>query len=423
MRHLIALGLCLCAVTSAVAQTEVIIRRPGEKDQVIQLDSSARAKEAMARAQVELRRATTTVARQVKELQQQLGRTRLTELPTRINTLALKNAELATRTALAPMMLRLKELNRQPRLGVVVTTVPRETDKWGAYVTSVTPGSPADKAGILSGDIITRIAGKSLTEKTAKGEDSEDSSPGLRLINIVSQLEPGKAVEVDLRRGTQNRTVKVTPVEDEMPSMARLAPGTPMPGGFAYSIGRDMGKLAMPEPSIKFDSPSMSIFSQGGPGTFYYSFDTNGLFGNLELVSLNEKLGSYFGTSEGVLVVSTEAHRLFDGVVTGMPGTVSIRRRTDTTGRARGRGAAAGRMEIRADTINGEATQLAAPAMRRTTVDIGLEPGDVIVSVDGRKVTTPSQLMRIVGTYDRGDEFKLQIMRQKRAETLNVKRP
>jgi S1-C subfamily serine protease len=59
----------------------------------------------------------------------------------------------------------------------------------------------------------------------------------------------------------------------------------------------------------------------------------------------------------------------------------------------------------------------------RAVNTLGLEPGDVIVSVDGRKVTTPSQLMRIVSTYDRGDEFKLQIMRQKRAEALTVKMP
>ncbi len=47
----------------------------------------------------------------------------------------------------------------------------------------------------------------------------------------------------------------------------------------------------------------------------------------------------------------------------------------------------------------------------------------MIVSVDGRKVTNPSQLMKIVGSYDHNDEFKLQIMRQKHAETLTVKLP
>ena len=55
--------------------------------------------------------------------------------------------------------------------------------------------------------------------------------------------------------------------------------------------------------------------------------------------------------------------------------------------------------------------------------EVALEPGDVIISVDGRKVTTPSQLIRIVGTYDRGEEFKLQVMRQKRQESIPVKMP
>ena len=147
----------------------------------------------------------------------------------------------------------------------------------------------------------------------------------------------------------------------------------------------------------------MNVFSGGGPGSFFYSFSTNGLFSNLELVSLNEKLGSYFGTNEGVLVVNTMDQR--SAMVRPM--------RSDSNRVMVRRGAAAG-VRIQADTIE---------FRPRALVDIGLEPGDVIVSVDGRKVITPSQLMRIVGTYDRGDEFKLQIMRQKRAETLTVKMP
>ncbi len=53
----------------------------------------------------------------------------------------------------------------------------------------------------------------------------------------------------------------------------------------------------------------------------------------------------------------------------------------------------------------------------------GLQPGDVIVSVDGRKVDSPSQLVRILGSYDSGDTFKLQVMRQKKAETLTARMP
>ena len=429
MRHLIALGLCLCVVGTAAAQTEVIIRRPGEKDQVIRLDS-AQTREALARAKVELRKATTAIEqhalllnKQLTQeqgvLQSQLMHQRMAELPARIATLAQKNTELATSNMIEPMIARLTERFRQPRMGIMVDTRSRDSDKWGAYVTSVTPGGPADKAGILSGDIIMRIAGKSLTERPVKSDGDDESSPGVRLINIVSQLQPGKAVDIELRRGTQNRTVKVTPIEDDSPSLARLMPDRmPTVGSYAFTMpGREFsGKIASPE-AMNLESPSMSIFSNGGPGSFFYSFGSNGLFANLELVSLNEKLGSYFGTNEGVLVVSTEARRPFeDGVpMPAMPRDVVIRKQGDSTVARASRTRVTVRGSDTANYIDG--------APLREPINIGLEPGDVIVSVDGRKVTTPSQLMRIVGTYDRGEEFKLQIMRQKRAETLPVKMP
>jgi C-terminal processing protease CtpA/Prc len=411
MRHLIALGLCVCVAGSAAAQTEVIIRRPGEQDQVIHLDS-ARTREEMAKTQVQLRKATTSIQQRVQEIQQQLNREQMFKEPQRMNTIALRNAEIATQNLIAPMMKHIAELQRQPHLGIGVDTRPRDTDKWGAYVTSVTPGSPADKAGILSGDIIMRIAGKSLTEKPGKGDGREESSPGLRLINIVSQLEEGRPVAVELRRGTQNRTVKVTPVEDDTPSIARLMPDrSPMTGNFAWTMpGRAFsGTLApgreSPEAMMQLETPRMSVFSDGTPSSYFYSFGSNSLFANLELAPVNEKLGTYFGTSEGVLVVNTDSR-----------GGVLLREyRTDST-HARAR--AGGVRVIEADSINAPAN-----GPLRAVNTLGLEPGDVIVSVDGRKVTTPSQLMRIVATYDRGEEFKLQIMRQKRAEALTAKMP
>jgi C-terminal processing protease CtpA/Prc len=430
MRHLIALGLCLCVVGTAAAQTEVIIRRPGEKDQVIRLDTE-QTKEAMARAQVELRKVTTAVQQHAQALNkqlmqeqgvlqsQQLMHQRLAELPAKIATLAQKNTEVATRNMIEPMIASIREHFRQPRMGIMVDTRSRDTDKWGAYVTSVTPGGPADKAGILSGDIIMRIAGKSLTEHPVKSDGDDESSPGVRLINIVSQLQPGKAVDVELRRGTQNRNVKVTPIEDDSPAMARLMTDrAPWSGSFSYTLpSRELsGRLATPE-AMTLEAPSMSIFSNGTPGSFMYSWGSNGLFANLELVSLNEKLGSYFGTTEGVLVVSTEARRPFEDAVAmpAMPRDVVLRKQGDSTVTKSPR--------TRVISRDGSDTTYRIEAFRRQPVNIGLEPGDVIVSVDGRKVTTPSQLMRIVATYDRGEEFKLQIMRQKRAESLSVKMP
>ena len=53
-------------------------------------------------------------------------------------------------------------MNRRARLGIKVNLQARDTDSLGAYVESVTPNGPAAKAGLRSGDIITKLDGKSV---------------------------------------------------------------------------------------------------------------------------------------------------------------------------------------------------------------------------------------------------------------------
>src|SRR6266576_4615272 len=60
------------------------------------------------------------------------------------------------------------------RIGVVVKTdASPETDKTGAKIQGVTPGGPADKAGLKVGDVITKFNGTSLA--AAKAEDEDES--------------------------------------------------------------------------------------------------------------------------------------------------------------------------------------------------------------------------------------------------------
>jgi hypothetical protein len=431
MRSLIALGLTVCIAGSAAAQTEVIIRQPGEKDRVIHLDS-ARTKEAIAKVEAELTRAAGMMKTQAGDLQLRLTELQRAGEPLRLNTLALKNSELAAENWLAPMMKHLSATMRQPHLGIGIDTRPRDSDKYGAYIMSVTPGSPAEKAGIMSGDIILRIAGKSLTQK----DGNDDSGPGVRLISIIATLAVGKPVDVELRRGTQNKTLKITPNEDEEGMVARLAPSVadfrlPMDRLMAPSIAVT-GEMASRAPMA--GTQGFSLFGPNS-GTFSYSFGSNGLFAAYELAPLNEKLGAYFGTTEGVLVVNTGGNRVVSGKLAAMPRDVVARKiwnqGQDTTYNIAATPRAGAMARTTHDTVvasgivreYAEGTPLAATMYARKQVDLGLEPGDVIVSVDGRKVTSPSQLMRIVGTYDHNDEFKLQIMRQKHAETLSVKMP
>ncbi len=77
--------------------------------------------------------------------------------------------------------------------------------KMGAYVTAVTPDSPAERAGIQPGDVVLRFDGKEV----------EDD---IHLINLVGSTPVGKKVRIELWR--QRRTVEV---------QATLVP---RPGGF-----------------------------------------------------------------------------------------------------------------------------------------------------------------------------------------------
>src|SRR5713226_5163002 len=48
------------------------------------------------------------------------------------------------------------------RIGVLVNTVADSSDRYGARTEGVTPGGPAEKAGLKAGDIITKFNGTSL---------------------------------------------------------------------------------------------------------------------------------------------------------------------------------------------------------------------------------------------------------------------
>jgi len=158
------------------------------------------------------------------------------------------------------------------RLGVIVRTdASAESDKIGAKIEGVTPGSPADKGGLKVGDIITKFAGTSLGG--IKGDDEDESGPGHKLVALARKLEPGDTVRIEYRRGADAKQATLV-AADLDGGMRWDMPGPPM---------------AMPR------MPGMALEWFGEP------------WGDLELVSLNPDLGDYFGTKEGILVVKAPA--------------------------------------------------------------------------------------------------------------------
>src|SRR5687768_12367387 len=137
-------------------------------------------------------------------------------------------------------------LDRRARLGIKVNLQARSTDSIGAYVDAVTPGGPAARAGIRSGDIITRLDGKSVTG--AGPEDDEDrvheSLPGLRLIELAARLEPNDTVAVEYRRGKDRRTASVvTAEESEGGRFSFDFPGPPRGMGGRVRVGDFMDRF------------------------------------------------------------------------------------------------------------------------------------------------------------------------------------
>lgn len=179
------------------------------------------------------------------------------------------------------------------RIGVVVATAANpDTDKIGARISAVTPGGPADKAGIRAGDVITKFNGVSLAN--VRSEDSDESGPGNKLVELAHDLDPGDTVQVEYRRGSDAK--KGTIVAEEL--------------NFAFNgmLGDGRGMtLTMPRMEMQpFGDMKMPSFEGWGSGNgmgMGMSICFGDAWCNLELVSLNSDLGDYFGTHDGVLVV------------------------------------------------------------------------------------------------------------------------
>jgi membrane-associated protease RseP (regulator of RpoE activity) len=223
--------------------------------------------------------------------------------------------------------------SNRARIGVLVNRQANaESDKLGAKIDGVTPGGPADKAGLKAGDIITKFNGTSLAGTAS--EDDEDSGPGRKLVELVRDLDVGDTVKVEYRRGSETKTA--TLVTDEQQ-------------GFVFS-GPSMRGFELPRTPMPF------ITTPEGPG---FSFCFGDAWCDLDLVTLNADLGDYFGTKEGVLVIKA-------------PGDSAL----------------------------------------------PLKSGDVILSIGGRKPTSPAHAMRILRSYDAGESVSIEIMRHQKRQTL-----
>ena len=245
--------------------------------------------------------------------------------------------------------IRVGPLHSRPSLGVVVDMRAGASDSIGARIESVTPGGPADRAGVRSGDIITRIGGKALVQSAnvGAGLGAMQSQPGLRLIEFSARLAPNDTVALQLRRGRSVRNVRLVTEPQRTVTYWRQ----PVAGSneqMAVELQQRYEVLKSMEPMITESREPLAR-----------SLFTMSPLASLQLAPLNAELGQYFGISDGILVIS-------------VPKSSGLR----------------------------------------------LRGGDVILRVDGRTPASPVHLLRILQSYDSEEQVRLDIVRNRKRETI-----
>lgn len=312
-------------------QAETVVRGLEREVQMLRM-AQAREEEALAR---ELAREEEELAREEEELAREAElEARLDEAQERLEEAARQVAELSSELAGDAMIMAMEGLRSiapRPMLGINISNTTDQED--GVEIFGVTPGGPADEAGLRAGDVLTRIDDVDLT-----GAGPEAAAD--RLTDYMADVEDGQEVTVTFMRDDEQEQVVVVPREMN-------------PLRFAFDM--DDFDFGLVDPEIPDGLTAHA---------YQFRFGDAGPWGDMELVSLSPDLARYFGTDDGLLVI--------------------------------------------------RAPQDSA---------LKLRDGDVILEIDGRKPTSPGHAMRILRSYETGEQLGLRIVRDKKRLTLELEMP
>jgi C-terminal processing protease CtpA/Prc len=305
--HASYLAVSVCSVLGLVAATVAIGAEPGSSEKPGSTEKIEKTKQSE----------TKNTAEREHELNE--ARKRLDEAAREVAELSM---ELSNDVMPRVAHIMGRQLSRS-MLGVNIGAHRDDDRKDGVEIVNVSPGGAAAEAGLKAGDVLIEIKDKPLKQ-------IGDTTPRDQLLAVMRDIEPDEKVKVRYLRNGKTATVTVAPRRmDRMVSMPFLhGPGNP-------------GEL----PSYGF-------------------MRSVGAFGSAELVALTPKLGQYFGTDRGLLVVR-------------------------------------------------------APADSR----LKLEEGDVIVDIDGRVPTNASHALRILSSYQAGEHLKVTVQRMRKRTTFDITVP
>ena len=171
-----------------------------------------------------------------------------------------------------------------PRRAVLGVQIDPVSGKEGARLMSVSPGGAAAEAGLVKGDVIVALDGKSIAGAP---------NPNRAVVDHMRDVKPDQKVKVRVLREGKNKDFVV---------VARPMMFGPQTFNVGVPPGGAMGAV------------------MAGPMSQVHQFRTfwPGEFVGMELASITPKLGAYFGATDGVLVVQAPqnaAFKLEDGDV------------------------------------------------------------------------------------------------------------
>jgi S1-C subfamily serine protease len=211
---------------------------------------------------------------------------RLDEARQRLDAAAHEVAELSMQSGNMPphpMFMVHNFEGRRAALGIVLDAEREPAKGEGARVLSVSPGGPAEQAGLKTGDMIVTVDG---TDIRSDGKNSAARN----LITRMTQVEPEQKIKLEYRRDGRVSTTTVT----------------------ARPMQEMIGEGRFPDFAGPFDMPGLPMDIPFGGEFFEHRI------ADLELATMSAKLGSYFGATRGVLVTHAPADtgfKLEDGDV------------------------------------------------------------------------------------------------------------
>jgi hypothetical protein len=235
-----------------------------------------------------------------------------------------------------------------PGLGIVMAPNPAAA---GVRIAAITPDSPAMKAGLRSGDVLLSVDGKTIAGNGAQAVENARALLGdLKLGQTVKlrYARQGKTYDASVKAGAIRRVMVFN--RDQDGAMGR------MPG---------RGHPMMLPPDVELDIERMGPMADCAAGddcglpALFQAFRWQGL----NLASLDASLGRYFGTDQGVLVLST------------------------------------------------------GPELK------GLQSGDVIQRVGGKPVQSPREVMRALREKDSGSQLRIDVLRERKPVSATVTVP